>query len=253
MGKFFLYIVLIGCLVLPSATVSAKTIRLATLDFKPFIWCENDEVKGIYFKLINELFSRANQPYTISCYPWKRALYHLKVGNVDGLFAAFKTEEREQFAVFVETPLRKAAYYTVTRSDSLLELHTTDDLRGLRVGINLGHSVSPEFDLAAKRGDIYVEEASSLEQNLRKLISGRIDVYVNDKTVVLDGANRLNILDQIKVHSDPISKTNPSYLLLSKATDTENMPSLVRELNAKLSEMWDDGTVDRIYASVIDE
>lgn len=221
---------------------------MSTLQFKPFIWCEEEGAEGIYAELIAEMFLRINREYTVTCFPWKRALYDVKNGNTDGLFAAFKTNERETFAYYLDTPIRKGQYAVFVKKGEEFIFDNVSNLYGKSVGIASGHSVSEEFDNAVLAGYIWAKENKSIEQNLKKLLVGRIDAYVNDRVVGLHAIKAMGLLEDISVLPNPVSKVNPSYILISQESDLANKNELVRQLDTALSNMWEDGTVDNIYA-----
>ncbi|MFC1235833.1 substrate-binding periplasmic protein [Vibrio sp. F74] len=242
-------VLLLFCM--PKLYASTLPVNLVTLEFKPFIWCEKNGAKGIYSDIITELFSRNNTPFTIACYPWKRALYDVEHGRADGLFAAFKTPERELFAHYVPTPIRKGQYVVFVRKDSTVVFETLSDFYGKTVGLSRGHSVSNEFDIAIKAGDIIKTENKLIEQSLRKLMSGRIDAYINDRVVGLHAIQELGLGNEIEALDVSIMDVNPSYIIMSKHSLRTDKKELVKRLDQTLIEMWNDGTVADIYAKYI--
>ena len=234
-----------------SAQISSVwgAVNFVTLDFKPFIWCEKDRAKGIYADLIEEIFFRLERSYSIECYPWKRSIYDVKQGRADGLFAAFRTTEREAFAYYVPTPIRKAQYVVFVSQERNLNFESVESLYGLTVGIAAGHSVSSAFDKAVADGKIITKESREIDLSLRMLQAGRIDAYVNDKTVGLLAVNKLGLQGKVVALENAISEVSPAHIIISKQSSTQNKERLVEEIDKALNNMWLDGTVENIYSN----
>jgi polar amino acid transport system substrate-binding protein len=230
-----------------------SSLLLVTSDFPPYVFCEKDATtgielarKGIDIDLLSELFQRIGQPYSIQCLSRKRAVEKIKGGEAAGVFPGFKTPERESFALFLDDPLQLSQYSLFVKQGSEFPFATLDDLAGKRIGIERGHNVSLDFHAAASAGKYQVEEASAPEQNLKKLLAGRIDAYINNCNVVRHMAKQLGMLERIAILPNPVTQGKPSYFMISKAATIPDKPQLIQRLNQALHEMWQDGTVERI-------
>lgn len=230
-----------------------QPVKLATLDFKPFIWCEGSQAKGLYAEIIAELFLRIGREYTIECFPWKRALYEVENGMVDALFAGVKTERREQFAIFTKMPIRIGQYSVFTRKTDPFTYQTVSDLFGKTVAISRGHSVSLEFDSAVRFGAIKLVEVKSTNHGMRLLLAGRVEAYINDTIVGLFEANKMSITSEIQVLEVPVQRSNPAFLLFSKASPLENKEEMISAIDQRLQTMWADGTIENVYNQYIGE
>jgi len=219
-----------------------------TLNFKPFIWCEERVAKGLYSEFIAELFLRVGKEYSVECFPWKRAMFELQQGHADGLFAAFRTHERETFSIYTRFPLRQSQYSVFTRLDEQGEAESVRDLFGKTVAIDRGHSVSDDFDAAVKFRMIKVQEVKGAEMGLKLLLAGRVDAYINDRIVGLYQAKQLAMTSAVKVSNKPLSQVNPAYLIFSKLSQNLD-ENAVTHINDALEAMWNDGTIEAIYAS----
>lgn len=229
-----------------------QPVKFATLDFKPFIWCEGTVARGLYSDIIEELFLRVGREYEIECLPWKRALNEVQTGRVDGLFAAFKTIEREEFAYYSALPMRIGQYVVFTDRSKTFTFRQLSDLFGKTVAITRGHSVSDDFDHAKELGLIKVIEVKSASTGFKVLLAGRADAYINDKIVGLFEANEQGLSSKISVLDIPIQEANPAYLLFSKASDLQDKQQIITQVNEKLESMWRDGTLENIYSDYIE-
>lgn len=244
------------CAVWREDGLAQSSLLLVTTDYPPYVFCEKDAAtgievvrKGIDVDIISELFRRIGQPYSIQCLPWKRALNKVKAGEAAGVFPGFKVPERETFGQYLNDPLHVGGYSLFVKRGSEFPFKTLDDLTGKRIGIERGHSVSPAFHAAAKAGKFQVEQASKPEHNLKKLLAGRIDAYVNNHQVVLHTLKQRGMMERIAVLPLPVTQWRPSsYLMISRAAAFTGKSRLVQRLNQGLHEMWQDGTVERITA-----
>lgn len=241
-----IFLLVIG--IINAQPVSAQSpLQLVTMNFKPFIWCEEDTVKGIAADIVAEIFRQADRPHSIRCFPWKRALDMVKNGEADGIILGYRTPEREEFGIFLDDPIQFSRYSVFVRKKHEFPFWgKIEDLYGKIIGIDRGHTISPGFDKAVGNGDITIEEASKTEYNLRKLLAGRFDAYVNNHHVALYTAKQLGLSERITALNHPLVKPTPSYLWFSKAADIPGRDALIQRVNQVLNEMWKDGTVERI-------
>jgi len=252
MVLFTLIFVLSGINVAAAERSPVKPVRIVTLmDFKPFIWCEDNVPKGIDIQIVSELFFRVGRAYSIECLPWKRALSYLKSGEADALFSAYKTPERQEFATYLEHPLHYSVFSAFTQKGHEFEFSGTEDLNGKRVGMALGYSVNPEFDAAKSDNKFAVVETTSTSAGLQMLMDKRVDVYINAKEVVLYRAWKMGLDRKVVELPHPLHQPRPAYLMLSKAAHIPEQRKLLKDLSRELDKMWRDGSIDQIIQSFL--
>ncbi len=245
MKKVMIFLLVIG--ISYAQPVSAQPpLQLVTMNFKPFIWCEENIVKGLSADIVAEVFRQSGLPYSIRCFPWERALAMVKNGEADGIILGYKTPDREKFGIFLDHPIQFSMYSVFVRKKYEFPFGKIEDLYGKIIGIDRGHTISPGFDKAVSSGNITAEEATKTEYNLRKLLAGHIDAYVNNHHVVVCIANQLKLSEHIVALKHPLVKPTPSYLWFSKTADIPGKDELIRRLNQVLNKMWKDGTIKRI-------
>lgn len=236
----------------PTKAESLTTVKLVTLlDFKPFIWCEDNEVKGIDIDILTELFSRVDRPININCHPWKRAIKYVETGEADGLFSAYMTDERKEFATYLEHPLHMSVFSVFVRKGSNITFDGIESLYGLNVGISRGYSVNPEFDEAKKQGEITTFEILYTTKGIELLQKGRIDAYVNGRIVTLNTVKEMGVSEEIIELPTPMHKPKPAYLIISKKSPLPQKEELINALNKELEQMILDGTSEEIINSYI--
>lgn len=245
------YILLITCsLIVPALAESDPPVRFVTLkDFKPFAWCDNGIPKGIDVEIVKALFNQTPYQFTIECVPWKRAIASIRSGKADALFSAYRTLEREAFALYLDDPTHLSVFSVFVRKGEEFTFNKLEDLYGKHIGITAGYSINPEFDAARKNRKLTVHELSSTESGINMLLKGRIDAYVNGKHVVLYTARSMGVSKLIQGLAKPVHPPKPAYLMFSKLAQTANKPELIQILNKKLHLMWKNGQIDKIIAN----
>lgn len=229
------------------ATESPTTLTLATVDnFPPFSYRDGDDLTGIDVDLVHEMTKRLGISVRIQAYPWARVMSSVRSGEVEGAFAAFETEERQAFCLYVGV-LHVEEFYLFARKDNEFPYAQISDLYGKRAGIDRGVFVSDAFERAVHDGRITLEEVNDMGMiNIRKLNAGRIDAAIGDLGVMKYYVKLLG-LEQRIVPLQPIREPAPAYLVLSKASKLKNKAELQHRMRKVLHDMRDDGTYQFIY------
>jgi polar amino acid transport system substrate-binding protein len=223
------------------------------IDLVPsFYWKEKTNKKeGIDAEIISTLFNRCNYSVDIAFYPWKRLINSLKNGEIDIGGPGFKTPSREQFAIYLDTPLNYATFSIFVRKGESFSYNQISDLYGKTIGINRGYSISPKINELQHKGKITIMPANTAEINLNKLVYKRIDAYVGNRDAVLFKAMRMKISDKIEYLPTPINPPRPVYLMISKNASLPDKDEMIKNLNHHLKMMWIDKTIDRIIDKYI--
>ena len=244
------FIAALFLLILPFSSLSmaeSRPIKFVTLmDFKPFAWCESGVPMGIDVRIVEELLRRTQRQYTIECVPWKRALSSIKSGKADGLFSAYRTDERDEFATFLKYPTHMSIFSVFVRKGESFAFNKLEDLHDKKIGITAGYSINPEFDEAHKNNLLAIHESQTTVSGINMLLKGRIDTYINGKHAGLFTARNMGITNMIEPLEKPVHPPRPAYLMISKSSTLENKDTLISQLNHSLKEMWANGEIDAI-------
>jgi polar amino acid transport system substrate-binding protein len=109
--------------------------------------------------------------------PWKRAMLLAGEGGIDLLASLRITPERSQYLRFTSHRAFPNPIVAFIREDRRFPYANWGDLKDKTGGVSLGDTFGSGFD-AYMRAHLHVEEAPSMEENFRKLDSGRIDYFV---------------------------------------------------------------------------
>jgi len=200
-----------------STMAQAKTLRLVTLEYPPYEYTEDGQLKGLAVEVIKRTFMEMQQPITIEVLPWARAMRYIKDGTRDAVFTAFKNPERERFADFSKQVLMQQAVSLFVRKDSQIEYDgDLNKLKQYSLGVVRKISYGLILDTAIKDNTFRrVEEANEGTQNFGLLLNQRVDMVASTKF------GGYHILRQLKRKNDvkelPVSIQNlPSYIAFSK-------------------------------------
>lgn len=240
-------LVLIFILSVISTESQAKTLRLVTLEYPPYEFTQNGQLKGLAVNVIKRTFKEMGQPITIEVLPWARAMRYIKEGSRDAVFTAFKNPERERFADFSNQVLMQQAVSLFVRKDS--KINYDGDLRKLNehsLGVVRKISYGLKLDTAIENKTFKrVEEANEGTQNFGLLLNRRVDMVASTK---YGGYHILKKLErENEVKELPISIQNlPSYIAFSKV---KKLTKLRDEFDLTLAKLKESGE----YQKIIDD
>jgi len=249
MKKSVLLIALLTLIWTPA--VFGETLELAGVEnVSPLIFQENGQMKGLDYDIWMELSKRLGVQANIQLLPFKRLWSNLQTGELDGTLQIYYNADRENEIIYSKTPMHWSAHYVIVRKADLPKFKggTLDDLYGKTVGKNAGFFVTKEFEEAVKAGKITVDEQTSSELNLKKLVAGRIDCYVSNLHSAIWAAKQLGIQDQIAPLGQPFAEKKGTFFAISKKSkNIADKEGFMAKVDAELAKMHADGTVDRIW------
>lgn len=239
MRKLGLLLLTISMLVVP-AHAADKEIRLATLNWAPYVGEELDQY-GFTSEIVTKAFERAGYTVQIDFMPWARVLKVVERGRYDAAYPAYYSEERAQTYLmseaFAQGPL---GFYA--RADDDIAYAALEDLQPYKIGVVRGYVNTPEFDQADY---LNTEAADSDVQNLKKLLVNRLDLVVIDKltaqyiinTEMPDDADRLKFLD-------PPLDEKPLHVIFSR--EAAGYEEKVSDFNEGLRRLQEEGIIQEI-------
>ncbi|SMG26202.1 substrate-binding periplasmic protein [Dethiosulfovibrio salsuginis] len=174
-----------------SAWASQKVVVYGDNGYPPYSYGEGRDVKGIYVDILKEAFSKMEgYDVEIKVLPWKRLMAELESGKIVAGFPPYKVAARP-WMVYSEPILQENVVAFGLKSKVEGKNNWPEDFYSSRVGLNHGFSyenlLGHEGSNAVAEGKLTVEEAMDSPTNLRKLVAGRIDVYVNDQLTDISG------------------------------------------------------------------
>lgn len=233
-------------LLLVSRGLSAEPLEVVTLQYPPYQYEEAGKLKGFVASIVTEVFKRMKQPINIKVYPFANAIRMIEHGHADAIFTAAKNSEREAFADFPrEVLIDQTMSLFVNTNSSLAFDGDLSKLRQYRFGVINGYRYGDVFDDAVQDGTLpNIDETNSPESNARKLVAGRIDLWMSNREQAQFTIRRLGLSATIK-ELKPAVQIIPSYLAFSKE---RKLGHVREEFDRELRRMKGDGSYDRIIA-----
>jgi len=230
-----------------SSGLSADPLILAVGEWPPY-FSQNLREGGVFAHIVKEAFARKGLTVMYEFYPWARALSLAQAGDrVAATPGWIQTPERSESFLFSDPVVlsREVLFY---RADKSIVFTRVEDLQGLRIGAALGYSYGPEFDAAEKAGVLTVERTSSDDQNLRKLLAGRLDAVALNRVVGFELLSHFSAAERrLIVASDRSLAEKQSRMAVGRARP--GAEALIRTFNEGLAEVIQDGTARRWLAA----
>jgi polar amino acid transport system substrate-binding protein len=222
-------------LVLLPLPASPQTLHLTTESSYPSVYMEQGRVVGYATDKLREALRRAGIAYDIDLLPWPRAFANARGTASTCVYPTGRTPEREELFKWVGPVARTEWWlYGLARRD--FAIATLADARGLRIGAYNG-DVRADY---LKQHGFAVDTVTNDDLNPRKLMLGRIDLWVTGPLVAQRKLRDLGLADEVT----PVLMFNrvELYLACNPATPAGQLARLAAALEA----IEKDGTARRI-------
>lgn len=238
-----------------SLSLFSNDMIFNTLHNPPLEINNNHKLDGALSEIVREAVKLTGKSVTIEYKPWKRAQYNTKAGLADACFNTGINNNRKTWAYFHDEVLFMETYVLFIRSDSSVKIpEDFKNVTNLKVGVQRGYTYGGEFQKALndKRFNSILE-TDSIKQNIKMLISGRIDFFIGDRIPTKYFLTQENVSDRVEIFQnsdgeDLIVSLWPTYVAFSKKT----VPlSYVIEFNTALKELKKNGIYERIFEKYI--
>lgn len=154
----------------------SEALTYITEDFPPYNYVENGTLKGLSVDLLKMIWSELGlKPQKINMLPWSRGYNLLKNRPNTVLFSTAKTEERAEmfkWACPISVNTRTALIALKTKR---ITINSIDDAKKFKIG-TLRNDAAEQILLSMGFNHKQIDPVSSLDQNIRKLDIGRIDM-----------------------------------------------------------------------------
>ena len=234
-----------------SGVVSSETFRISTGEFIPY--CSSAAFhKGFASHVVEEAFASQGHDVEFAFLPWKRAMLEAKHGGYDATSWWVYSEERAADFLFSEEILeRTIAFLYHKYKNSEFDWKDMDDLSGMRIGWTRGYHYTEELAAFRKTNNAIFEEVNSDEQNLKRLLLGRIDIFPMNTVTGMELLRTKfapNVVHQLDFHPRSIDTTN-GLLLFPKVNKRSEQ---IRDIfNKGLKSIRDDGTYESLLNGLL--
>lgn len=219
------------------------TVRITSGEFPPYL-SENLKYGGIGLRIIEEAFALEGVAIEVGYYPWKRAYALVRDGQWQAS-ATWSYNDVRNEQMFYSDPLYHSPYVFFHRKSDSLNWQSLDDLASFKIGASSGYAYTEAFWKYAGSNKLTVQTAETDEQNFRKLIRGRIDLFPINVDVGVYLLNKhFSDKDRNKITYHPRRFTNPTtHLVFSRKVPSN--ATLVKRFNKGLAQLKASGVIDQ--------
>lgn len=227
---------------------SAGTVRLLADEWCPYNCAPDAEKPGFMVEIAREALGLAGHDVVYEAVGWRRALHLVEAGEADGVIGAVPDEA----VGFVYGPaLGTYSDSAAVRRGEAFDLDAPEALQGRVLGLIGGYDYEGAVAAYAERhGDDdrlvqYATGEAPLEQNMRKLDAGRLDVVADVEAVLSHAVARLGLSERIEV----LGGARREYVYIAFSPALATSPGYARDLAAGLEQMRESGRLGEIMRS----
>jgi len=213
--RSILFFFIISILLLGGSASFAASERVAnrTIVIASDIWCPvscsiGQENEGLAVELMREIFEAKGFNVVYKVMPWSRAIYEVETGGIDAILATNKNEAPD--LSFSKRPIIRTSTDVYVLRNNPLSIVDINKIHEIRLGAIQGYDYAPEFNeyIAKNKNKTellqLVAGEDALQQNIRKLVAGRIDAFIDSKLIVG------HVLRDMKL-DESIRRVEPSF------------------------------------------
>lgn len=151
------------------------------------------------------------------------------------------TKERNKFLVYSDIPILEGTTVIITRKGKEFPFNKWDDLADRKGGSVQGDSWGEEFD-GFIDAHLDVENVHSFNQNVLKLLYGRIDYIIATQTNAKIASQQPKLAQHISTLPNPVNKVKIYIAFAQSSPFIKYLP----QFNRKLREMIKRGEVEKL-------
>ncbi|MES2820206.1 MAG: ABC transporter substrate-binding protein [Pseudomonadota bacterium] len=231
-----LFILFLGAATAHAELPAGYRLILQTENFPPFNmaksgknFARDENIQGLSATTVREMFKRADIPYTLTLrFPWDRIYKQTLEQPNHGLFSTSRSEAREKLFKWVG-PIAQYESVLLAAPGKPMKLDSLEQAKAYKVGAYKSSAVS---QLLEGKGLTPVNSLRD-QENISKLISGRIDLWATSDPVWRYYAKQEGVSGLETVLS---FHTSSLYLALNIDTPDEVVERLQKALDQMKSE-----------------
>jgi polar amino acid transport system substrate-binding protein len=206
----------------------------------------NSDKPGYMIEMASIIMKKHGREVDYRTMPWERSLDQVRKGNFDCVVGAYKDDAPD--FLFPELPWGRIETLFYTKHDSNWTYTGIDSLPSISIGTIGGYAYSEEFDAYVEQNKStskvqVINANNALEQNIKKLLAGRIDALVESDLVLEAKLQEMGLEDQLKPAGQLIGTTE---MYIACSPDKKGMNDIVQQLNDGLIQLRDRGELKPI-------
>ena len=207
------------------------------IQFPPYEYLDEDGVyKGFNVDLLKAISLVTEIEFEFIPMNWEDAFYSIERGEADIIQGMKESYDRKLIFNFTDSLLLNSQSIFV-RND-YYHINGSTDLAGKRVSILKEDIIYNQLRLIK---DIRIIEYNTTEEAVEALIRGRVDAMIGNTLTVNYICKENSWIDKVKIVGKALNEQRYSMAV------AKDNPKLLRELNAGLREIQDNGMYDALY------
>lgn len=247
--RWFTVVVLFFIASTASAMCDRELINGWGIEWIPFATGTQAKPDGFDLEMLDAIVdaSGCTLKHTEAELPWSRRLYSIEEGIIDLTVGASISAERKKWAYFTDGYRGEYLSVYVRRGDfkkylkmTVDEIIASDFIMGGEIGNTYGAVMEGYL---ARLGSERVQKLIRNEQNMAKLLKGRIDGYIGFLPAEDFLLRQHGLSEEIVMLPSFLINTGSIHIMLSKKN---NSPEIVEALNSGLATIRKNGVYDAI-------
>jgi polar amino acid transport system substrate-binding protein len=167
-----------------TCNASDKIVYLTSLEWPPYAGKDLPE-QGSSIALVREAYAAMGYRLEVTFFPWSRAMVLASdpTSQYSGYFPEYYSAEIGKNFIYSEAIGISLLGFAERKSHEVLWTNISD-LRQYRIGVVQDYINTDEFDSMVLNRELMVSTTLNDTNNLKKLMSGRLDLAVIDKNVM---------------------------------------------------------------------
>ena len=192
-------------------------------------------------ELVHEALARAGVIAETSVVDWNDVISGIQDSKFDGSAAMWRNSERESYLRFSQ-PYLENRLVLVGRKGSDVDATTLEELSGKRIAVVERYAYGEAVDSA---GGIELEEGSSDQENLEKLLRGEVDYMLVDQLLIryLLEHQQAEAVEHLEIGTTPLVQRGLHFAI---RRDFPGAEAIVEKFDAQIRNMLSDGTYNEI-------
>jgi polar amino acid transport system substrate-binding protein len=233
-----------------------KTITVAADKWCPYNCAENDKKPGYIIELIRKALEPLGVKVVYKVIPWSDAIERTRKGEFDAIVGA-NTGDAPDF-IFPDQLQGISLNLVWVRANDPFHYSTSESLKGKKLGIVRGFSYGKEMDkfisssIAEPNHTIMKSHSSTAsEDNIKKLLSGELDVILEDKNVVQYYFSSRGMPIALKPAGNPVNLKNhqDTFVFVAFSPANPDAKLYAEALSKAVVTMRDNGELTEILAN----
>lgn len=234
-------------LFLGNGNAHADTVTIRADHWYPMNGTPGAALPGFMIEIAQQSLAKAGHTVDYALMPWERALYSAQKGQIDCVVGAYKSDAPD--LLFPESSQGVDTVAAYVKKGNPWRYSTVEALKSIKLGGISGYGYGDEIDAYIEKNPTHVQLTvgeTALDQNIKKLLAGRIDVLIESPAVFdaklkelkqenqFEQAGTLSDVENLYIACSPVKESSKTYIkLISEGTEALRQSGELAKILAK--------------------